>query len=398
MNKNVRMNREDAVGVVTTIALVPIIPFALILALPSTIINEVVDAFSLEGAGEGLMSSLVSLGFMLSLFVVPVTQGRVQKIPLMIAACALQTVMLFACGASPTFVLFGVSCMILGFSGGFIDACCNSAVVDVRKADSSKYLSYLHGLFGVGSLLAPLMIYWLLRGTDWRGVHNVMAVISAITALIIFLLTLRSGKKGITSDIHEQLLNRADLRSYLRKKRNIGLALASIFASLAQTGVLAWIVRYMTVRFDHAELGALAFSAYWLCSTINRFCFSHIVRRAPMKFFAVGAVIHGIFLIVGILSADPVVLSVMVGALGLVGGHFFPVLVSEFARGYEGKTTFTTTFLLFVSGAGRIGAPLLMAYISTNLSFGIGMMIPIAASFVAAAGGLMAVRSDSLET
>jgi MFS family permease len=187
--------RNSSAGVITVAALVSIFTFSFIASLPQTIINEIIETFSLAGASEGLTSSMVSLGFMLSLVFVPLAQGRAQKLPMLIAACVFQAAMLIVCGVSPTFAMFCAMCVFLGFSGGFIDTCCNSAVVDAWGAESPKYVGYLHGLFGVGCLLMPLLIYLMLRHTDWRGIHYILAAVSLMTASAIFLL-MRGQDKG----------------------------------------------------------------------------------------------------------------------------------------------------------------------------------------------------------
>jgi len=386
-----------AARAVTIAASVTIFTYSFVLAPANTLINEVVTEFSLTGASEGLKSSLLSVGFMLSLFTIPLIQGRAQKLTMIVAACALQAVMLLASGAAPTFLLFGISCVILGFSGGFVDTFTNSAVVDVHKAESARYLGYIHGLFGIGSLLAPLLFFWLLRHTDWRVVFYTISGASAVTALFVYLLTIRRGGERAMPASREQLFKMSDLLDYMRRKRNIALALACFFSTVAQGGVLAWIVRYMTLRFDAAELGAMAFSAFWVCATINRFCFSQTIKKAPMKYFTVGAILHGVFLTAGVVSASPIVLCVMVGAVGLSGGHFFPVLISEFATGYEGKTSFTTSLMMFIAGLSRIVTPVLVAYTSTQVSLFIGIMIPAAAAFVAAVCGWLVVRASASE-
>jgi predicted MFS family arabinose efflux permease len=252
-------------------------------------------------------------------------------------------------------------------------------------------LGYLHGIFSIGSLLAPIIAYGLLRHTDWRGVHYAVAAASILSALLISLLARGSGISGAVTALREKTLDIADLAEYMKSKRNLILALTGLLAALAQTGLLAWIVRYMAVRFDAAELGALSISAYWLCATINRFCLSQVIRRAPMKFFAIGAVLYAALLVAGVLSESPVIMTVMVGASGLVSGQFVPGLVSQCAVGYEGKTTLTTSFIMIVMGIGRIVAPLMMAFASTQVSFAFGMMIPAATAIAAAASGWLVV-------
>ena len=395
MNENEQNHSKRAAGVITTAALVSIFLLAFVNALPSTMINKVIDEWSLEGAGEGLMASLASIGFMFSLVVIPLIQGRIQKLTTLIVACALQAVLLFFGGISPTFLMFGAAFVFLGFSGGFLDANGNSIIVDVRKNESAKYLGYLHGLYGVGFTLAPLLFLWFLRGNDeWRIIFYVLAAASMLTAIIMFLVTRSGGKKGSDTSIREHKLKASDLTEYLRNKRNIYLVFASIFATFALGGVMIWIVRYMTIRFDAEDLGQVSLSAFWLCATVNRFVLSQVVKRAPMKFFALGAVFYAVFLAVGLISANPIVLCIMIGAVGFCGGHFMPVLVSQCAVGYEGRTSFTTSVIMFVMGCVRIITPLMMAYVGTQVSLIAGMIIPIAAALLATLFGFLVLRVE----
>jgi len=393
MSESIPSNNNRTAGVVTTAALVSIFVYSFVVSLPAILINEVVDAFSLEGADEGLMGTMVNLGFMFSLFFVILVQGRAKKSTILLVAMASQAVMLFVCGFSFVFHLFCVGCVLVGFSGGFIDTFSNSSIVDVRKHESAKHLGYLHGLFGVGSLLSPLVFFWMLRHTDWRGVHYALAIASTIVMLLIFLLTRGFKKPSRETATREHLFTRSDLFSYMRIKRNIALTLAGMFSMFTIASVMVWIVRYMTLRYNAADLGALSITVYWICATANRFLLAQVVKRAPMKFFALGALLSGVFLLTGIVSGNPVVLCVMIGAFGFCSGHFVPVLVSECAVGYEGKTTFTTSLLMFIMCIGRIAAPVLMAFVGTQISLTIGMLLPVAAALLSTGCGWYALKS-----
>jgi len=311
----------------------------------------------------------------------------------MIIAYAVQSVMLFVCGISPTFFLLCIGCVFIGFSGGFIDTASNSVIVDVRKENSAKYLGYLHGLFGVGSLLAPVAYIWAERHTDWRGVHFALAVASILVMLIMCFLARNAGNDCKDTSAREHLFTKADLMAYLRIPRNVVLAFAGFFAMYAIVCTLVWAVRYMTLRYDAAELGVLSLTIYWICSTVNRFFLAQLVKRAPMKFFALGSAVSAISLLIGIFSGSPVVFCVMMGVFGFSSGHFIPVLVSECAKGYEGRTTFTTSFIMFVMCISRVISPLMIAFLSTQVSLTAGMMLPVAASFGCMVCGLLAKKS-----
>ena len=413
MEKISENKTTGAAGKVTTAALVLIFAYSFVLALSNTLINEIIEEFSLEGAAEGLVSSLLSIGFIVSLFFMPIIQGRAQKTTVLIAACILQAVMLASNGFAPTFLIFGISCVILGFSGGFVDTYCNSIVVDVRKEDSSKYLGYLHGLYGVGSLIAPLLFFSLLPYIKWRGVYFVIAAFTIVAVAAVYMMTrakrqghglkplknpaVSTGAAPVRHGIREHKFSISDFSGYIKNKRSITLVLSGFFANVAQSGMLAWIVRYMTLRFEAAELGALAISLLWLCATFNRFFFSQIVKRAPLFYYTVGSFLFTIFLTIGVFSANAIIMCVVVGVLGLCGGHVFPVLISESAVGYEGKTSFTTSIVMFIAGLSRIVTPVFVAFTSDRISLTFGIMVPAVASLIAAIGGAYVIRISKIK-
>jgi len=392
MNDMPKTAKNDAARKITIAAIVSAFIYSFVMTLPSTVINEVIDEFSLTGAGEGFMISIINVGFLASLFVVPLFQGRVRKITMIIAACVLQAMMLLMIGAAPGLLFFSVACVFLGISEGFVDTCSNSIIVDVWKDRSAKYLGYLHGLYGVGSLIAPLLIYRLMSSVHWRGVHYIIATASAATALFIFIFVRNRKGAEVRTVIAERKMTKSDIAAFFKSRRSIVLSIAGFMAAMAQGGVVMWIVRYMTLRFDAAQLGALAMSAYWLCATVNRLLLAQIMKREPMKFFALGALLFGIILAIGVFSGNAVVLCVAVGAAGFCGGLFIPVLVSEFAVGYEGRTSFTTSMAMFFTGVPRIAAPVLVALASTAVSLIFGMMIPVVSAIAAAVCGLLAYR------
>ena len=401
MNENeiVKSNKDRTAGVVTTAALVSIFIYSFVVSLPGILINEVVDAFSLDGANEGYMGALTSLGFLISLIFVLLVQGRAKKTTVLAVAFAAQALMLFVSGFSPTFLLFCIGCTFIGFSGGFIDAFSNSSIVDVRKQESAKYLGFLHGLFGVGSLLTPIIYIWAHRYIDWRGAHYALGIASILVLMMIYLITREKKEKDTVETVHvrEHLFTKADLLNYLKIKRNIALVLGGFFGMYAIASIMVWIVRYMTLSYGAAELGALSISVYWICSTANRFLLAQVIKRAPMKFFALGAALSGVFILIGVFSGNPIVLCVMMGLFGFCSGHFIPVLISECAKGYEGKTTFTTSLVMFLMAIARIVCPILIAFVSTQISLTLGMMLPAAAAFLTMTCGLYAIKSEREE-
>lgn len=393
-----RTDRRDPVArTVTTAILLSIFVYSFVNTLVSVVVNDIVDAFSLTGAAQGMTSSMINVGLMLALIATPFIQGRVRKLTVVIFAGALQAVMLAACGLSPVFSLFCGCCVLLGMGGGLVDTYSNSTIVDVNRKDSAKYLGYLHGLFGIGSLLAPLLFRALLTRMDWRGVFFVLAGMLGAATIVVFGITRKVNTAGTVTATEENKLRKEDVLEYIRNRRNLVLVLAGAFASATQTGIMAWIVRYMTLRFDAEALGAFSITVYWVCATVCRFLVSRVKVR-PMKLFLYGALVSALLLAAGVLSNSAVVMCVMMGAVGFTSGHLMPVLFGESAVGYEGKTTFTTSVLMMVMGVVRVLIPLFIAYISTAMSVVTGMLVPAVTGLLAALFALWTIRVSNRRT
>ena len=157
---------QAAVKGVTAAILVTSFIYAFVNSISSVLLNQVVEAFSLTGASQGLLSSMLSVGYMLALLVNPLFQGRTEKLFMLLLSGLLQAAMLVLSGTSASFALFLTGIVLLGVGCGWLDGYINSCMIDFHPHDSPKYLSLLHGLFGVGSLLAPLLMQALLLGIN----------------------------------------------------------------------------------------------------------------------------------------------------------------------------------------------------------------------------------------
>ena len=132
-------------------------PFStpLVNSISSVLLNEVVAAFSLTGAAQGLLSSMLSVGYMLALLVNPLFQGRTEKLFMLLLSGLMQVAMLLLSGSASSFAVFLTAIVLLGVGCGWLDGYINSCMIDFHPHDSPKYLSLLHGLFGVGSCWPP---------------------------------------------------------------------------------------------------------------------------------------------------------------------------------------------------------------------------------------------------
>ena len=382
--------KQSAARAYTIAILAATFPFAFVNSVPSILINEIIDTYSLTGASQGLVSSMLSLGVMLALIVTLLLQGRVKKTTMLVLSGLLQAVMLGVAVLAPVFGWFLFAMVLVGIGCGWLDSYVNSCMVDVQGPNSQKYLGILHGLFGVGSLIAPLAAAWILRRADWRvaswAASGVMLLAMALTWGIV-----RRMPESMNAVTKEKRLSLKDMRDYLKRGRNLLLLICGAMTSMVQTGLLCWIVRYMTLEYQAAQLGAGCLTIYWVAATINRFLAPKLHKK-PLVLVVGGAVLSVVFLLIGLSVKNAVVMCVMVGLIGLSTGHFMPMMVEECAQGYEGSTTLTTSVAMLVMSIAKILIPLAMAAVTEAVSPAAGMLLPGIAGALSAIFGLWALK------
>lgn len=345
-------------------------------------LNPLIDEFSLTGASQGLMSSVMNLGSMIPLVILPLLQGRVSKLRLILLSCALQLAMLLLTGAAMGFSTLLIACALLGAGNNFTDSCANSYIVDLHPQDSARYLGLLHGFYGVGGLITPLLISFVMNRSGWRAAYFVAAAVFALPCLLLVVAGRRAQGTEGTAATGEARFSRAMLAQYLRSPRNLLLMGAAGLYAASQLGLVSWVARYTAVRFGDARSGSLCLSAYWICATLCRI-FSPRLPIAPSKMLVFGAAGAGVFHALGVLSGSAVGMIAASALVGLVSGLCIPVLLGEAARGNGDRTSLTTASLFLVMGLARMLMPLLMGA-ATGRSIVVAMLLPAGAALLCA--------------
>lgn len=73
-----------------------------------------------------------------------------------------------------SFEVFLVLSVILGIGIGVIDSNQSSLLVDLDPGRTGQNLGMLHGIFGLGGLLLPILIRQMLAVMDWRYVYLIL--------------------------------------------------------------------------------------------------------------------------------------------------------------------------------------------------------------------------------
>ena len=366
-------------------------------SISNVLVNEIIDAFSLTGTAQGLSASLMNMGSLIALFVTPLLQGRIRKTKMIVLSGLLQVAALCVAGSAAGFILFATANAVTGIGCGWLDTYANSCIVDLHPQNSTRYLGWLHGLFGVGSLIAPLAIRWILGWSNWRGVYFAFAGVMLLSVGCIAFTSRKDENTGALSNTQESRLTLKEVGAYLTVKRNVLLLLTTVMTNMVQTGLTCWIARYMFLAYGEVALGATCLTLFWIAATASRFVMPRLKLR-PLTIVMVGAFCATVLLSGGILSGSATVLCVAVCLCGFVTGPFMPMLIAECATGYQGKTTLTTSLMMIVGGVARLAVPLLTASVTSAVSATAGMLVPAAFAVLAGVLSLAALRTTTTPT
>lgn len=356
----------------------------------SVTMNPIIDTFALTGSSQGLMTSCMNFGSILPLLFIPLLQGRVRKIWLILASALVLLAATALTGAASGFAVLLIICVMQGVGYQVLDTTVNSYVVDLYRGQSTRSLGLLHGFYGIGGLLTPLLISSILAKSTWRVSYFISAAIFAAIVIAFSCIALpRSRSVGEAAAVKEEKLTAAMFRRYIGDRRSLLLLAAAAMYGISQSGLVNWVARYTVVRFDDAQAGSLCVSAYWICCAFCRL-FSPRLRIRPMRMLIAGALLGGVFHAAGVLSGSAVVMIVASGLVGLVSGVCLPVVLNEAAIGNEDMTSLTTSGIFLVMGVTRMLAQLLMGAVGES-SIVIALLIPAAASLLMA---LMATLAD----
>jgi fucose permease len=228
-------------------------------------------------------------------------------------------------GVHPPFAAFVALTLALGFGAGVLDAGLNAYVTTLPG--HTGLLNYLHGFFGIGALLGPLLAAALVhRHVPWQDTYLVLAALS-VPLLVGFALAYPRAEPVAEDDQARTPLTRA--------LRHPAVWLAATFLCLyvgIEAAVGNWSFSLLTELKGEGDLIAgYAVSGYWLGLTIGRFLINALASRAGFTLVAtMYGCLAGVIVAVALTWWGPTGLVTALG-FALVGFFLGPIFPSTIA-------------------------------------------------------------------
>jgi DHA1 family bicyclomycin/chloramphenicol resistance-like MFS transporter len=116
----------------------------------------------------------------------PFSDQRGRRAPLL-AAVAVVLLASVACAIAPSITAMGAARFVQGFAGGWAMVIGRAVVVDLASGPQLvRSLNLVQGVGGIAPVVAPLLGGVVLQLSNWRAPFWVIAVITAVTAVVVW--------------------------------------------------------------------------------------------------------------------------------------------------------------------------------------------------------------------
>jgi len=336
-----------------------------------------IEHYRLVAAAQGAIGSAQNAGMAAALFILIWQAGRITKNTIITFSFIALVVLLFAVSFMPPFALLVVLYGVVGIFYGSVSSLMSSVMSDLYAGkDASKYMSRLHGVFGLGGLVLPFFVRGLLNsGLYWNIAFRIVVFIMAAILVMFILLSRYSLKKLELPKSSYQRITRSDLLIFFKRSSNIFLILGILFYGTHQSVIMVWLIRYVEVFLENPALSSLAMSLYWAGVTLTRLFIHKILPVAPVKIVFLGNFVATVMICAGVLSGSALVVAILTFVMGFANGASIPVIISTCCTDNDCNSLLPTNVINISLYTAFFVCPLIVGALEAYASLHAGMYL-----------------------
>ena len=273
-----------------------------------------------------------------------------------------------------SFLLLMVANLMLGAGLGLTVSVLNIVTVEIQPQKSNALLTGLHGCFGIGSAISPLLVSMCKQAGQWQ-LAPVLAAI-AFTVLLIFVYIIDNNNNATPS-----------IKSFSTSQAQDGLPvfawcflLVIFLYSLIETSIAYWTSDYLHFeRQLSLKRSSEALSIFWAMVTIGRLLASLLTLKLNGWYLYLLSPLLVFISLVLLISAEATSLPLVYVCIGLSCSYFFPLSVSLIGQSFpawqEKLYSLAVTALIIGIGVGNFG----IGYLKDNNDISLSDAFVIAA-------------------
>jgi fucose permease len=303
------------------------------------------------------------------------------------SAAALMAAGLLIQGFTGAWVVFALAGVFTSIGASSTDVGIQALVLDLFPYARGRALNLLHVAYGVGALMAPLLLAALVAlGVPWQWLMTGSGVAMAVAAVGLALTVPPDPVLHASSQDGEAAVRTRRLPLFL-----LVMAVSISCYVAAEAGVSDWLVRYLEAL--PITQASLALTLFWAGIAVGRLVFARIGNRLdPQRSAVVLAVAGGALLTVALMLPISPASPLLFGAVGLAFGPIFPLMVAAAGARMPGESATVTGTLVFAAVVGAVVYPPAIGFLSDVIGLHAAMMGTAVMAFACGIAAWLAIR------
>lgn len=328
----------------------------------AVLLNSIIDDYALAGIQEGLMSSIFSVGALVALLINIVLRSKMRKAHIIIVGGFLASGALLLQGMSMPFIMFLGACFMMGLGHGGVDSCQSALIADLNQGDTIRRMGALHGIFGIGGFLTPLLLGGMLKHMSWHAVYICLGIICGVLILQFAITTKREEKNLSAINYIEAEMSLSEARTFFKDKHFLLVLIVIFFGAMAQSGIIVWLIRYVSEFLGSPANAAICLSVFWITTTISRFII-HLLPFTPSQIMTFGALVSAVIWGIAIYISNPIIILIASALVGLLSGSCIAITIGIGTKIRPESTGLATSTIMIIKTVGQMISPIIVSFV-----------------------------------
>lgn len=274
--------------------------------------------------------------------------------------------------ATKLWLLFVIGYILVSTTQGSLSTGINAMIADANRESRARALNTLHGVYGIGATVSPLVIGYLIqRGLQWRWALGGTGLIWLIYSMVTYLLYRNAppeDRGGATQKLNLKML---------RDGPFLALFVIGFIYNGVAVSLLGWVALFMQRSAGFSTLASVSMiSVFYVALTIGRFLCAAYAERigyaTTLLVLAIGITLTYPLVVLG--GTPPLVVAgVFLTGLSLSG--LFPTSLAYGSRLYPEQTGTLSGTLSVALTLGSMIPPLWTGVIASIWSFPVALGI-----------------------
>ncbi|HWQ78355.1 MAG TPA: MFS transporter [Anaerovoracaceae bacterium] len=333
---------------------------------------QIQSTYDISVSDNGMLTLFQGMGGIVAGIVTFFVSDRYNKIIMMNLVFLLYTAMLFVAHAMPPYTILLCAFFVIGLGTKSFDALVNANVSEISRPERrGMFLILLHACFGLGALVAPIIVSILLSRTSSIGQTFLTIFLLAFGAWAVCMAIQRSGLRLRHSGDSITAPAKKNLRQVIASKVVILAAFVGfLFVGFAMA-VSMWLPSFMMLEHDLSKVSAAIIVSLLWCGVIaGRIFFSWLSIKYPIRpMLLVGNATGAAILFLSFAIDIPLVYGIAYLAAGFCMSATMPLAYAFAGKFFPGNAGGVSSVIVLLSCVGQALLPFLCGHLIEAIGY-----------------------------